>query len=130
MGAVQLRDIEILVQQQLETLEASGKDDETLREIQKILYSTEVRPISTLLFSYTTHLWPLGWFRSTRCHCRSRRGRDVLVSFLRIIIRLHYTPFSALFMYFPSFPFLPGAYFLLCHFHLSPIISNTYQVAS
>ncbi|KAF7342015.1 hypothetical protein MVEN_01788700 [Mycena venus] len=36
-----LRDIEILVQQKMETLEASGQDDETLREIQKILYSTE-----------------------------------------------------------------------------------------
>lgn len=36
-----LRDIEILVQQQVETLEASGSDDNTLREIQKILYSTE-----------------------------------------------------------------------------------------
>jgi RP/EB family microtubule-associated protein len=39
---IQLRDIEILVQQQFEALEAIGKDDETLREIQKILYSTEV----------------------------------------------------------------------------------------
>ncbi|KAI0056388.1 hypothetical protein BV25DRAFT_1832268 [Artomyces pyxidatus] len=36
-----LRDIEILVQQQLEALESAGSDDETLREIQKILYSTE-----------------------------------------------------------------------------------------
>ncbi|KAF7968142.1 hypothetical protein HWV62_29953 [Athelia sp. TMB] len=36
-----LRDIEILAQQQVEALEAEGKDDETLREIQKILYSTE-----------------------------------------------------------------------------------------
>lgn len=36
-----LRDIEILAQQQLEVLEGEGKDDETLREIQKILYSTE-----------------------------------------------------------------------------------------
>ncbi|KAI0049387.1 hypothetical protein FA95DRAFT_1538170 [Auriscalpium vulgare] len=36
-----LRDIEILVQQQLEVLESEAKDDETLREIQKILYSTE-----------------------------------------------------------------------------------------
>ncbi|KAH7927643.1 hypothetical protein BV22DRAFT_1031539 [Leucogyrophana mollusca] len=36
-----LRDIEILAQQQMESLEAEGKDDETLREIQKILYSTE-----------------------------------------------------------------------------------------
>jgi len=36
-----LRDIEILVQSQIETLEADGKDDHTLREIQKILYSTE-----------------------------------------------------------------------------------------
>ncbi|KAF8187760.1 calponin homology domain-containing protein [Pholiota molesta] len=36
-----LRDIEILVQQQIEVLEGEGKDDHTLREIQKILYSTE-----------------------------------------------------------------------------------------
>ncbi|KZT12240.1 microtubule binding protein [Laetiporus sulphureus 93-53] len=36
-----LRDIEILVQQQLETLEQEGKDDPLLRDIQKILYSTE-----------------------------------------------------------------------------------------
>jgi len=36
-----LRDIEILVQAQMEVLEADGKDDHTLREIQKILYSTE-----------------------------------------------------------------------------------------
>ncbi|GJF00221.1 microtubule binding protein [Phanerochaete sordida] len=36
-----LRDIEILVQQQVEVLEGEGKDDVTLREIQKILYSTE-----------------------------------------------------------------------------------------
>ena len=40
---LQLRDIEILVQAQLEQLEAEGKDDETLRAIQQILYSTEVR---------------------------------------------------------------------------------------
>ena len=43
-SGLQLRDIEILAQQQIETLEADGKDDHTLREIQKILYSTEVRP--------------------------------------------------------------------------------------
>ncbi|KAJ7901093.1 calponin homology domain-containing protein [Mycena olivaceomarginata] len=36
-----LRDIEILVQAQMEALEAAGNDDNTLREIQKILYSTE-----------------------------------------------------------------------------------------
>ncbi|KAK0185610.1 calponin homology domain-containing protein [Armillaria mellea] len=36
-----LREIEILVQTQVEVLEASGKDDATLRDIQKILYSTE-----------------------------------------------------------------------------------------
>ncbi|KAF5360467.1 hypothetical protein D9756_004543 [Leucocoprinus leucothites] len=36
-----LRSIEILAQNQLEQLEADGKDDVTLREIQKILYSTE-----------------------------------------------------------------------------------------
>lgn len=36
-----LRDIEILVQQQSETLESQGKEDDNLKEIQKILYSTE-----------------------------------------------------------------------------------------
>ncbi|KAI0687052.1 calponin homology domain-containing protein [Earliella scabrosa] len=36
-----LRDIEIIIQQQLETLEAEGKDDPLLRDVQKILYSTE-----------------------------------------------------------------------------------------
>lgn len=36
-----LRDIEILVQQQMEVLESEGKDDPLLRDIQKILYSTE-----------------------------------------------------------------------------------------
>ncbi|KAF4621805.1 hypothetical protein D9613_012084 [Agrocybe pediades] len=36
-----LRDIEILAQGQIDALTAEGKDDETLREIQKILYSTE-----------------------------------------------------------------------------------------
>ena len=38
----QLRDIEILVQQQLEENEKSAIEDVTLLEIQKILYSTEV----------------------------------------------------------------------------------------
>jgi RP/EB family microtubule-associated protein len=37
-----LRDIEILVQQQVEVLEKEGQQDDTLKEIQKILYSTEV----------------------------------------------------------------------------------------
>ena len=41
---IQLRDIEILAQL-IEALEAEGKDDETLRDIQKILYSTEVLPL-------------------------------------------------------------------------------------
>lgn len=36
-----LRDIEILVQQQMEVVEAAGGEDITLKEIQKILYSTE-----------------------------------------------------------------------------------------
>ncbi|KIP07917.1 hypothetical protein PHLGIDRAFT_88947 [Phlebiopsis gigantea 11061_1 CR5-6] len=36
-----LRDIEVMVQQQMEELESKGADDETLREIQKVLYSTE-----------------------------------------------------------------------------------------
>ena len=39
----QLRDIEILVQQQMEDLAKEGREDTTLSEIQKILYSTEVR---------------------------------------------------------------------------------------
>ena len=39
----QLRDIEILVQQQTEDLAKEGREDTTLSEIQKILYSTEVR---------------------------------------------------------------------------------------
>ncbi|KAG5651459.1 hypothetical protein H0H81_008595 [Sphagnurus paluster] len=43
-----LRDIEILVQQQIEVLEGEGKDDQTLRDIQKILYSTEVRSSPTI----------------------------------------------------------------------------------
>jgi hypothetical protein len=47
----QLREIEILVQQKMEALEADGHDNERLREIQKILYSTEVRlPFFVLLF--------------------------------------------------------------------------------
>ena len=37
-----LRDIEILVQQQLEENEKGQVEDTTLLEIQKILYSTEV----------------------------------------------------------------------------------------
>jgi hypothetical protein len=44
-----LRDIEILVQAQMEALEAAGNDDNTLREIQKILYSTEVRCVALCL---------------------------------------------------------------------------------
>ncbi|KAG6914597.1 hypothetical protein DXG01_016431 [Tephrocybe rancida] len=36
-----LREIEILVQQQIEVLEGESKDDQTLRSIQTILYSTE-----------------------------------------------------------------------------------------
>ena len=47
---VQLRDIEIIIQQQLETLETEGKDDPLLRDVQKILYSTEVR--SSLILSW------------------------------------------------------------------------------
>ena len=41
-NVLKLRDIEILVQQQMEELEKAGKEDEVLKEIQKILYSTEV----------------------------------------------------------------------------------------
>jgi len=52
-GMWQLRDIEILVQAQLEVLEAAQTDDETLREIQKILYSTEVRPEDSIAFFHS-----------------------------------------------------------------------------
>ena len=54
-GILQLRDIEILVQAQLEVLEGAGNDDETLREIQKILYSTEVREIKLHLSICPAH---------------------------------------------------------------------------
>jgi hypothetical protein len=48
---LQLRDIEIIVQQQLDNLEVEKKDDETLRDIQKILYQTEVSLlVSSVLF--------------------------------------------------------------------------------
>ena len=36
------------MQQQLEVLESEGKDDPVMRDIQKILYSTEVNPLPTL----------------------------------------------------------------------------------
>ncbi|KAF7291335.1 hypothetical protein MIND_01278000 [Mycena indigotica] len=36
-----LREIEIMVQQRVEALEQEGQDDDTLREIQKVLYATE-----------------------------------------------------------------------------------------
>ena len=49
----QLRDIEIIVQQQMEE---SGKEDEVLKEIQKILYSTEVCGIvfNGAIYAHTT----------------------------------------------------------------------------
>ncbi len=37
-----MRDIEIIIQQQIEAVQAEGQDDPVLREVQKILYSTEV----------------------------------------------------------------------------------------
>lgn len=46
---MKLRDIEILVQQQIEVLDGEGKQDDVLNSIQKILYSTEVK--SFRLFS-------------------------------------------------------------------------------
>lgn len=61
---MQLRDIEILVQGQLEVLEAEGKDDPLLRDIQKILYSTEVCYLSS-----PTHfgLYSLSSRTASRC---------------------------------------------------------------
>lgn len=57
----QLRDIEILVQQQVEALEAAGQDDNTLREIQRILYSTEVITRSPFIpLPLTEHLPRMG----------------------------------------------------------------------
>lgn len=44
------------MQQQIEVLEGEGKDDVTLRDIQKILYSTEVRPLSLFLSFFVTFL--------------------------------------------------------------------------
>jgi RP/EB family microtubule-associated protein len=57
----QLRDIEILVQAQLEVLEGLGKEDETLKDIQKILYSTEVRLEKIVLRSYLIHHFQEGF---------------------------------------------------------------------
>lgn len=58
---MQLRDIEILVQQQVEVLEAEGKDDPLLRDIQKILYSTEVSLLVNPLPSLTDQCVSTGW---------------------------------------------------------------------
>ena len=66
-----MRDIEILVQQQLETLQAEEKDDPLLREIQKILYSTEVRhhpPRFPVIFAHS--------FIPRRRASRSRRAQS------------------------------------------------------
>jgi len=46
---LKLRAIEILVQQQMEVLEGESKEDHTLSEIQKILYSTEVRALPSFI---------------------------------------------------------------------------------
>lgn len=68
LTSIQLRDIEILVQQQMETLESQGKDDETLKEIQKILYSTEVGH----------HLYSLFFlFGLSEAHWREQDGFEV-----------------------------------------------------
>jgi len=62
--SLQLRDIEILVQQQTEELAKEGREDTTLSEIQKILYSTEARQPSVFFLSSLDSLTmhdTLGW---------------------------------------------------------------------
>ena len=72
---LQLRDIEILVQQQLEVLQAEDKDDVTLRDIQKILYSTEVRDCDRYVLSRADICFRLSR-RASRCRKeRSMRRR-------------------------------------------------------
>jgi hypothetical protein len=44
-----------MVQQQTEELAKEGREDVTLSEIQKILYSTEVRRPSVFSFRFFTH---------------------------------------------------------------------------
>jgi len=63
MSVSQLRDIEILVQQQIEDLAKESREDATLMDIQKILYSTEVRrPVHLFFF--------LSFDRLTICNVR------------------------------------------------------------
>jgi hypothetical protein len=53
---MKLREIEILVQHQTEVLAAAGKEDDNLKEIQQILYSTEVCALDYTLHSPFTIL--------------------------------------------------------------------------
>ena len=68
-----------MVQQQQEALEAAGKEDATLKDIQKILYSTEVRVVSNFC---SHHSWVVsGGIRGPRNHRASGGGRNVLVAY-------------------------------------------------
>ena len=84
---LQLRDIEILVQAQLEPLEAEGKDDETLRAIQQILYSTEVRHPMYISQS-DSEMFFAGRIRGTGGWRRSRRRGNVLSSLSFVLVIL------------------------------------------
>ena len=66
------------MQQQLEALEGAGKDDDTLRDIQRILYSTEVRVCLTFVIAPISGTIFTGWLRGTGRRCRIGRGRNIL----------------------------------------------------
>jgi len=77
--AAQLRDIEILVQQQAEDLAKEGKEDATLSDIQKILYSTEVRHTSFSSLDSLTICDTAGGLRGTGKRSGwGGRGGDIL----------------------------------------------------
>jgi hypothetical protein len=114
-----LRHIEILVQAQLETLEADGKDDVTLREIQKILYSTEVcyqthNKVFHKLICYRMGLKSLRmgqWMRRRRSNYIHDPGHKLALLHKEILFRtVRWTddsPGISLYIYIPSSPSPP-----------------------
>lgn len=62
------------MQQQMEVLQAEEKDDPVLRDIQKILYSTEVSPPFFYTPSFPELRPPAGWLRGARGGRRRRRN--------------------------------------------------------
>jgi hypothetical protein len=94
--APQLRDIEILVQQQAEDLAKEGKEDATLSDIQKILYSTEVCNlfffVSQFPYDLQHHRMALRYQRVERLgrtrRRRSRRGLFLAHVYLRVTVSI------------------------------------------